>query len=104
MSKNTETNFDNISRFNVVPIYDKKRGVYWYLRTPDSLVDLKPYDLELSTREKASRGNIYAQYTLGCELKFKNQIPEAITWFRKAADQGHEESRRIIDEILNEVD
>ena len=53
-------------------------------------------------RDHASRGDVHAQYWLGlyhsrgCYEGIEQNIPEAINWYRRAAEQGDADAQRFL--------
>ena len=47
----------------------------------------------------AEKGNVDAQFLLGLLYYLEENNAEAVKWYRKAADQGHQEAKEALREF-----
>ena len=59
----------------------------------------RPILADLLYNDAAKFGNMYAQYKVGCKLLNNRQQDAAVKWLQKAAAQGHEDAKKMLQKI-----
>ena len=63
-------------------------GVTVFAQTPPPTAPVQDAEVP-ALRAKAAAGDVAAQSALGFYYELRQDFSEAVSWFRKAADQGH---------------